>query len=152
MRLNLGSGQYLMPGWVNVDAFCDADIQGDIQLLDFQDITAVRMSHLLEHISWRQTGPVLDRIRSWMSPGGVLTVEVPDMDAIMARGTAHPLWFKYVFGDQSHDGEYHLAGFTAAMLKDALEQAGWADVAVRRFESHHKGREGMPCLEAVGRA
>jgi predicted SAM-dependent methyltransferase len=151
VRLNLGSGQYLKPGWVNVDAFCDADVEGDIRLMDFENVAAVRMSHLLEHISWRETVPVLERIRSWMAPGGVLTVEVPDMDAIMGRGTVHPLWFKYVYGDQSHGGEYHLAGFTANMLKDQLHEAGWSWVVVRRFESTHKGREGMPCLEAMAR-
>lgn len=155
MRLNLGSGQYPLDGWVNVDAFCEAaDLRVNIIRADFSayEITAVRMSHVLEHISWRETVPLLERIRSWMVPGGVLTVEVPNMGRIMALGTKHPLWFKYVYGDQSHPGEYHLAGFTKSMLIDALENAGWQEVMVRRFESGHKGREGMPCLEAVAKA
>jgi len=70
------------------------------------------------------------------------------MDAIMARGTEHSLWFKYVYGDQSHGGEYHLAGFTYDMLVHALRNAGWWVILTRKFESDHKGREGMPCLKA----
>ena len=112
MRLNLGSGQYSAAGWTNVDAFCDADVHGDIRELTFEGVTAVRMSHVLEHVPWRETHALLERVRSWMAPSGMIVVEVPDMEAIMALGTHHPLWFKYVYGDQSHLGEYHLAGFT----------------------------------------
>lgn len=142
-----------MPGWTNVDAYTDADIQGDLFELEFAEVLEVRMSHLLEHLSWRRTQEALERIRGWMVPGdGTLLVEVPDMEAIMARGTVHRLWFKYVYGDQSHGGEYHLSGWTELMLREALHATGWHVVGSRRFESDHKGREGMPCIEAVATA
>lgn len=146
MRLNLGSGNYPLAGWTNVDAYCDADVQGDIRELDFDDVEEVNMSHLLEHLSWRETVSVLRRIRTWMRPGGKLVIEVPDMDRITALGTKHPLWFKYVYGDQSHDGEYHLAGFTARMLVENLRITGWRLHWISQFASTHKGRETMPCL------
>jgi predicted SAM-dependent methyltransferase len=147
-RLNLGSGRYPVDGWTNVDLVCPADIQGDFRDLDFAGVREVQMKHMLEHISWRETDQVLRHIRSWMADGGRLIVEVPDMDAILKLGTEHPLWFKYVYGDQSHDGEYHRAGFTLVMLYDALHQSGWRNVSVHRFASTHSGREGMPCLLA----
>lgn len=149
MKLNLGCGAYPLPGYVNIDEHTDCDVRGDVRELEFSDCSEVRMSHLLEHISWRETQPVLSRIRSWMAPKGFLVVEVPDMDAILGRGTVHPLWFKYVYGDQSHLGEYHLAGFTESSLTNSLYEAGWSEVSVRVFESDHRGREGMPCLEAT---
>lgn len=153
MRLNLGSGAYPLEGYTNVDAFTEADIQGDIMALDFEDIEEVNLSHVLEHISWRQTVQVLEHIRGWMVPGGRISAEVPDMERILRRGTIHPLWFKYVFGDQSHEGEYHRAGFTATMLWQALYRAGWqVSPTVTAFESTHKGREGMPCLKVTARA
>jgi predicted SAM-dependent methyltransferase len=152
MRLNLGSGQYPLKGWVNIDAYVNADVEGDIRSLDYRDVTAVNMSHVLEHIPWRDVPPLLERIHGWMIPAGVLTIEVPDMEAITALGTVHPLWFKYVYGDQSHPGEFHLSGWTAVQLRVVLADAGWREVRVRRFESGHKGREGMPCLEAMALA
>ena len=152
MRLNLGCGMYPLEGWTNVDAHCPAEIQGDVRELAFEDVDEVNMSHLLEHLSWRETTPVLKRVRSWMNPSGKLTIEVPDMDAIMALGTEHLLWFKYVYGDQSHDGELHLAGFTGWRLADLLQGAGWRLGAIVRFRSEHKGRESMPCLLALAYA
>ena len=147
-RVNLGSGYYPLHGWTNVDLHCPADIRADFRDLAFRDLDAVRMSHLLEHVSWRETVDVLTRVRDWLRPGGTITVEVPDMEAILKLGTQHPLWFKYVYGDQSHDGEYHLAGFTAQMLAHCLKAAGFHQVHVERFTSTHKGRDGMPCLAA----
>lgn len=149
-RVNLGSGQFPLEGWTNVDAYCDADVREDFlnPALRFRYLDEVRMSHVLEHISWRNTESLLRRVRSWMRPAGKITIEVPDMDAILALGTSHPLWFKYVYGDQSHEGEYHRAGFTATELAAHLDYAGWWNIDVERFVSNHKGREGMPCLFA----
>lgn len=152
MRLNLGSGNYPLEGWTNVDAYCDADIWGDFRHMVFTDIEAVNMSHVLEHISWRETSPVLARIHDWLRPGGKLIVEVPDMEAIMELGTEHLLWMKYVYGDQLHQGECHLAGFTGWRLADLLLAAGFRLGALVRFRSEHKGRETMPCLRAVAYA
>jgi hypothetical protein len=149
LRLNLGSGRYARPGWTNVDIRCPADIQADFRDLDFAGVETVRLSHLLEHISWRATVDVLAQLHGWLRGGGTVEVEVPDMDAILALGTQHPLWFKYVYGDQSHSGEYHLAGVTAGSLAVALKAAGFTRVRVRQFCSTHPGRDGMPCLEAV---
>lgn len=148
MRLNLGSGNYLLDGWTNVDAYCEADVVGDVRELEFSEVDAVNMSHLLEHFSWRETAAVLDHLHSWMRQGARLTIEVPDIERILALGTKHPLWFKYVFGDQSTPGEAHLAGFTPRMLIDALTAASFRLGAIVRFRSEHKGRETMPCLKA----
>lgn len=147
--VNLGCGNYPLPGWTNVDAYTDADIQGDLFELDFAEVKQVRMTHLLEHLPWRRAQEALQRVHSWMAADGVLFVETPDMEAIMLRGVVHPLWFKYVYGDQSHEGEYHRSGWTSEMLWEMLKASGWTPRRVRTFESDHKGREGMPCVEAV---
>lgn len=151
-RVNLGSGKFPLDGWTNVDQHCPADVIADFRELNFHDLEAVRMSHLLEHISWRQTVAALKHVHGWLCAEGSLEVEVPDMDRILALGTTHPLWFKYVYGDQSHEGEYHQAGFTMTSLARALADAGFRLVRVRQFDSVHPGRETMPCLTAWARA
>lgn len=151
-RVNLGSGQYPLEGYLNIDNYTGADLHCDFRQLHFRDLDEINMSHLLEHISWRETDEVLSLLKGWLAPDGILRVEVPDMLSIMALGTKHPLWHKYVYGDQSHGGEYHLAGFTAHTLRDHLLLAGFTDIEVRPLISEHPGREGMPCLIAEARA
>lgn len=151
-RLDLGAGRYPAEGYVSVDQHQNADIQGDIRELHFHDVQEIRMSHLLEHFGWRETVPILSRVRDWMAPGGLLTVEVPDMAAIMAEAANNPDWIRYVYGSQEHDGEYHRTGFTRLSLWKALAQSGWRVVKVQAFRSEFRTRVGMPCLEARARA
>jgi predicted SAM-dependent methyltransferase len=148
LKLNIGSGRYLLDDWTNIDQWCDADVQADFMTLHYQDIERIRLSHVLEHFSWRETPDILRRLHGWLRPGGTLDLEVPDMTAIMERGTRHPLWFKYVYGDQSTPGEYHQAGFTTDMLISALAFAGFHGIRCGRFESQHPGRERMPVIYA----
>ena len=153
-RLNLGCGKFPLEGWTNVDSDLDspADVWCDFRTADFRDLDEVRMSHVLEHLSWRETGDTLRRIKTWMIPGGKLTIEVPDMDLILALGTGHPLWFKYIYGDQTHEGEFHRAGFTEGLLRTHLLSAAFYPVTVECFVSDHQGRIGMPCLLAEATA
>ena len=150
MRLNLGSGGLPLEGYVNVDMHCEADVKGDIRELTFEGVEEVVMYHLLEHFGLWETRTVLRRVRSWMNPGARITVEVPDMEAIMAN--PGPSWPSDVYGAQSHDGEFHKSGFTFGMLAQALIEAGFSDVKTRAFLSTNKNRPGMPCIEATGHA
>ncbi len=152
MKLNLGCGWFPLPGYVNIDEHCPADIQADFRALTFSGVDAINMSHLLEHLSWRETLSALTQLRGWLHSGGTLTVEVPDMEAILALGTEFHDWVRYVYGSQQNEGEYHRAGFTADSLTTLLESAGYQDVTARRFLSEFRTRPGMPCVEAVGHA
>lgn len=146
-RVNLGSGEIPLEGWTNVDAYCPADIIGDMRHLDFGDLEAVHMSHSLEHIPWADVPSLLERIRMWLKPGGEFKCEVPDMGEIMAN--PGPDWVVYVYGAQSHEGEYHRSGYTTERLGRLLDDAGFHDVTIAAFRSTHPWRPGMPCLEAT---
>lgn len=152
MRLNLGSGGYPLPGYVNVDVVEPADVVGDFTAMTFRDVGEVRMSHVLEHIGWRRTGETLARVRSWMNADARLTVEVPDMAVLFALGPSYPAWQQWLFGEQSHGGEVHLAGFTLASLREAVAVAGFTVETERTFLSEHPARPGYPCVEVVARA
>lgn len=152
MKLNLGCGWFPLAGYVNVDEHCPADIQADFRTLTFSDVDEINMSHLLEHLSWRETIPVLTQLRGWLRSGGRLTVEVPDMEAILVLGTGFHDWVRYVYGSQQNGGECHRAGFTADSLTTLLESSGYRDVTARRFLSTFRTRPGMPCVEATASA
>ena len=151
-RLNIGSGWFPLDGWTNVDEHCPADIQGDFRELEFHGVDEILLSHLLEHLSWRETIPILVQMRGWLRSGGRLTVEVPDMEAIMQMGTDFHDWVRYVYGSQQNEGEYHRAGFTADSLVTLLESAGYEEVTARQFRSEFRTRPGMPCVEAIAYA
>ena len=151
-RLNLGSGKYPLPGYINMDAHEPADLEGDVWdrvfTIEFEE---VRMDHFLEHIPWTQTHALLTRVHGWLIEGGLLRVEVPDMAAIFERGTGGD-WLRYVYGSQQHEGEFHRAGFTAVSLYTALDEAGFTDVDVKSMISTFRTRQGMPCLVATAHA
>jgi hypothetical protein len=149
VRVNLGSGGYPLDGYTNVDLFPPADIVGDFMEMDFTDLEEVVMIHSLEHLPWVQTPEILARIHSWLAPGGVLTIEVPDMEAIMQMGAGNSCWLQWVYGCQAHEGEFHKAGFTKNLLWGLLELQGYTVTEATTFLSDHPMRVGFPCLRVT---
>jgi SAM-dependent methyltransferase len=72
---------------------------------------AITLFHVLEH----QPDPiaVLERFGQWLAPGGVLVVEVPNLDSL----NQHPAK-RFHFA--------HVLGFTPASLALAAQRAGYA--------------------------
>lgn len=147
LRLNLGSGELPLEGYVNVDAYEKADVQGDLFDLEFHDVDEVLMSHTLEHISWLRAGELIQKIHAWMRPGGKIIVEVPDMAEIMANPDQY--WVPYVYGSQNTEGQVHRSGYREQELRQILENNGFVVSSVKAFPSEHPHRVGMPVLEAV---
>ena len=79
LRLNLGSGNRPLPGFVNVDTrqLPTVDVVADVRELPFPDEAAVEIeaSSLLEH--FRDPYAVLDEIHRVLAPEGTLRVRVP---------------------------------------------------------------------------
>lgn len=153
MRLNLGSGDWPLEGYVNVDLYSDnADVNGDFTEMDFEYVEEIEMSHILEHIPWSKMTPTMERVHSWMVPGGAIRIEVPDMQFFIERGVYDLAAQIAFYGIQSAPGEYHMAGFTEATLRQLLAETGFTVRSTRRFFSDHKARPNFPCLEATATA
>ena len=78
-RVNLGSGNEPLKGWVNVDrrSVAGVDIVADVTMLPFRDgsIDEVLASSLMEH--FRDPYEVLDSIHRVLAPSGSFTMRVP---------------------------------------------------------------------------
>ncbi len=154
IRLNLGCGDDLRPGWVNIDANVSADWDLDLRQLDLpaSSTDEVLLSHALEHFSDEEVPLLLARISSAVSPQGRLLVNVPDLAWVLRNWLALPEQQRWgwalatVFGLQDNPGEYHRTGFSPLRLDNMLRQAGFSWVRVRRLFSHGQG-----CLWAEAR-
>ncbi len=166
VRLNLGCGDDIRPGFVNVDKFPlnESVVQADLPNLPFEDEQAdeVLLSHVLEHFGYADGELLCREIHRVLKPGGYAFIEVPDIQWCMAQflgapepnGYTNPsydyntthrwgLWAQALWGDQHHDGLFHKWGYTAHRLLHLLNHVGFSAIEISYVQSH-----GVQCLAA----
>jgi len=144
MKLELGCGVILTPGFTNVDIIDPKLVKGkgkyiqaDIRKLPFEDNVAevVQMFSVLEHFGFREQIDVVKEVYRVMKPGGKLLVVTDDFDGIVLD------WFRMrigpfnldnyqsvmetVYGNQHHEGEFHKCCMTPDFLNWVLVSAGF---------------------------
>lgn len=166
VRLNLGCGSDVRPGYVNVDKFLCAPgvVIADLPNLPFLSDYAdeVLLSHVLEHFGYADGEDLCREILRVLKPKGVATIEVPDIQWCLAQflGAPEPNWHtdpkndyttghrwglfaQAIWGDQHDDGLYHKWGYTAQRLVALLNHVGFAEINLCFVQSH-----GVQCLRA----
>jgi O-antigen biosynthesis protein len=137
VRVNLGSGQAYMPGWVNVDA--NPDVKADIYLgaADFvreygDQVEEVYMGHFLEHLLPGDAVSVLSMLCQRLPKGAVVSAVTPDIAAI---------WAAYQAGEVSNDQlnasfiysyvqpSRHVWCYDQTSLLELFRRAGFGDAA-----------------------
>lgn len=160
LRLNLGCGDKILPGYVNVDvvetrAGMKPDVICDLHdLAPFDDGCAeeVLSVHVVEHF-WRWE--VLDVLKEWarvLKPGGRMVIECPNLESACRAFLANPAQFSredqngqrtmWVFyGDPAWKDPLmvHRWGYTPDSLQALLAEAGLSDV--RQEPAQFKLRE-----------
>lgn len=98
---------------------------GDIDTADFPPgrFDLITMFHVLEHLPRPQAA--LDRIRPWLSPGGVLLIQVPNVDSWQFR------WFGRRW--TGIDLPRHLVNYSPEALRRLLAQSGFTPDRFRWF-------------------
>lgn len=101
LKLHLGSGANLLPGWVNIDIASQADIVMDMRRgLPFPGGCAqyVFTEHFLEHLDFYLEVPhFLSECYRVLRIGGTVRVVVPDAETFAAAYSRHDLaWFNFV--------------------------------------------------------
>ncbi len=149
LRLNLGCGDKILPGYVNVDvaparAGRKPDVICDLRdLAEFDDDAAdeILSVHVIEHF-WRWEVDAL--LREWvrvLKPGGRMIVECPnlksacetllgDPDRLSAAGQDGETTMWVLYGDPAWQDPLmcHRWGYTPASLAQLMRQAGLVNV------------------------
>ena len=145
LRLNLGCGDYALPGFCNVDAsyFPGVNQVLSVPPLPWADtcVTEIYCGHFLEHLSRQDAAELLDECWRVLVPGGTLGVVVPDFREVAWRYVMNqPAPFEW--SDGLHDvgdldelchfllfstcqPSHHLWAYDLHTLRRTLESAGF---------------------------
>ena len=148
-RLHLMAGEKYWPGFLNVDAHSECDVQSDCRklLFDADYADEIHCIHGLEHIPRLEVENMLVDWHRVMRPGAKLVIEVPCLDKIAAHITAGEknlrLTLLGIFGDprDPKPGMMHQWAYTKAELSSILEQCGFADIQVMEPKFHIAARD-----------
>jgi predicted SAM-dependent methyltransferase len=155
LKLNLGCGTYIKPGWVNVDShYPEVDLQLDLrEKLPFPDGSAliVYSEHFFEHLEYPdQAMRFLGESWRVLIPGGILSIGVPDTEwpivsyatgdpeyFRLARDRFHPKWCDTRMHNRNYhfrQGTEHKYAYDFETLVKILEEVGFVSVERRSFK------------------
>lgn len=150
MKLHLGCGQRYLDGYVNIDFPLSghsvqqksvADLQADILLLHYpiNSINEIRLHHVFEHFPRPIACALLAGWYSWLIPGGLLHIEVPDFQQT-ARVIMNPFASfarkavaeRHLYGSHEASWAVHREGYTSDMLTRMIENFGFIRKNIRK--------------------
>jgi len=142
-KLHLGCGERYLTGYVNIDFPGDkhsvqkrvvADRLIDIRKLKCipQSIDEIRLHHVFEHFLRASSCALLVAWNTWLKTGGVLRIEVPDLEQMARNITSRFVSKKrkmvaerHVFGSQEAPWAVHYTGYSPDDLTYFLEKYGF---------------------------
>lgn len=149
VRLNLGCGDKILPGYVNVD-FAESrkgnkpDVIADLRAMTFEQDYAdeILSVHVIEHFYPWEAEALLQHWRTILKPGGLLVLECPNIltaaemllkepeRAGRADGKDGQLAMWPLYGDPGWKDPLmcHRWGYTPLTLKDLLVRCGFVNV------------------------
>lgn len=132
IKLNLGCGTDIKPGYINIDRYNNTgkvDLKSDIGDLPFGDGTVdeIFASHIFEHIGLMDMYAVLTEWRRVLADKGRFILRLPNLEHevnIWLNAPDDKKWLEVgkIFGGQTHDGNTHFCGFNIGSLKSLLER------------------------------
>ena len=150
IKLNLGCGRAIIPGFINADITPGdgVDVIVDLNNLAslrkekwFGAVEFIYLSHVLEHFPTAQIPPMLKELYDVLGDGGTLRIAVPDLDKICKLYVKniewftppHNPWLGLIYGGQIDQYDFHKTGYNFSYLKWLLQSAGFS--AVREVDA-----------------
>ena len=151
IRLNLGSGNLSVAGYLSVDAreLSNVDVVADVSKLPYEQGTVdeIFSAHLIEHFTrQRMEKELLPYWKSLLKTGGVFRVIFPDLEAMLQAYEAGEMDFnllaEIIMGGQDYQLDYHYAVYSPELVTTMLQSAGFHDIQIVA-----QGRENGGCRE-----
>lgn len=136
MKLHVGCGNVILPGWTNVDLedLPGIDLQDDIRELKKiknGQCDIIYASHVLEHVGRNEFEEVIKTWNKKLRMGGILRIAVPDFEKVIK-------WYQkthnilditgLVSGGQKTEYDYHQMIFDKKFLSEILEKCGFDNI------------------------
>ena len=148
VRIDIGGGLTPEYGFESVDISVGIDVE-KFGLPYYNDsVDEIWTSHFLEHILDASIPFVFGEMARVIKPGGVITINVPNLEQackdFIAASEEEKWGFPLVklFGLQHGDGQVHKTGYTAARLTKILESVG---LSVVNYDDHYNSH-GQTCI------
>jgi FkbM family methyltransferase len=154
LRLHLGCGEQLFPGYVNIDYPADehnvmkvkADYTADITQLDFppQSVDEIRLHHVFEHFNRVTALAMLIKWQQWLKIGGKLHIETPDLMGSAEILTSNLPWHvkmgavRHLAGDQAASWAYHVDHWFPERYHRTLSYLGFSDISTKTSRWPHE--------------
>jgi len=175
LKLNLGSGDNLLDGYVNIDKYDKAaQVRADICYLPYEDssVDEIVCYQVIEHLPYWQTSfgehcspQFFEDCYRVLKKGGTMITECPDIEwdakQIMETGdinygnTIH-LWGEYYrpwdtgrYEDWEHQaGSLHITGFTFKKIQKIAEHCGFTVKrnSIEEMHPHYHYEENLSVL------
>lgn len=139
VRLNMGSGPFPLPGFINIDQFehVKPDIVADVTAVPFENetVSEIYAGHILEHFKFDEGRKVLRYWYSLLCPGGTISITVPDFDHLARKYLSNPsperlIEFNDLYIYSGVQPSPHQYAYSAALLKKVMEDAGFINLTV----------------------
>jgi hypothetical protein len=154
LRLHLGCGEELFPGYVNIDYPADkhnvmnvkADYAADITQLDFppQSVDEIRLHHVFEHFNRVTALAMLIKWQQWLKIGGKIHIETPDLMGSAEILTSNLPWHvkmgavRHLAGDQAASWAYHVDHWFPERYHRTLSHLGFSDISTKTSRWRHE--------------
>lgn len=155
--LHVGCGGDPLPDWLSefsetrldIDPATRPDIVASMtDLGGIGPFDRIFCSHALEHLAPHEVGAALREFLRVLTPGGAVMLFVPDLEGVSPTWevlfvspagpiTGHDLYYGASAFLERNPYMAHRSGFVRETLAEALEDAGFAKVAVQRCGSYN---------------
>jgi SAM-dependent methyltransferase len=137
--LNIGSGDQKLDGYINIDLYnlnADAPWSAARLPLNSCSVAMIKSFQTIEHFEHDQ---ILEIFKEWyrvLKPGGELHMNTPDIIhscKMVAENPKQPWLLARIFGNQSHNGQFHKWGYTPEELSILVGMAGFGSVLAASY-------------------
>lgn len=155
MKLHLGCGLKYMEGYTNIDFPLTehtiqeksvADEYHNLYELTYkpETVSEIRLHHVFEHFERMSACAFMAGWNSWLKPGGILHIEVPDFETTFKKNFSflngrkyEGVGLRHIFGSQEASWAVHYEGYSKYRLEKIFKTFGFEVVEVRR-NSHKR--------------